>query len=158
MKIMPKTDEHNTFVRHDLIAGYGSEHIISITKEYPQSSQLKGFVAEEAGTLMGVLLYNTDEDECELVYLHVLTSGQGIGKMLLQKLLDSLREQDIQRLWVITTNDNLEALAFYQKQGFKLRNVYPDAMDQVRKVKPFTPLTGKNGIPLRDMIELEMKL
>jgi hypothetical protein len=62
------------------------------------------------------------------------------------------------RLWLITTNDNLHALRFYQKRGFMLVAVHRNAVEQSRKLKPEIPLYGKDGIPIRDEIELEMLL
>ena len=158
MRIIAKSDSHNEFVRQDLISEYGSEHIISITREYKEASKLNGFLAEESDAFHGILLYHNEHSECELVYLHALTSERGIGKLLLQKLIQAIKNQGVQRLWVITTNDNLRALSFYQKQGFGIAKVYQKAMDRVRKIKSFVPEIGKNKIPLRDMIELDMKL
>ena len=62
------------------------------------------------------------------------------------------------RLWLITTNDNLNALRFYQKRGFALVAVHRNALEISRKFKPEIPLIGADGIPLRDEIELEMIL
>ena len=59
---------------------------------------------------------------------------------------------------LITTNDNLSALQFYQKRGFDMSRLYHNAVDKSRKIKPQIPLTGANGIPIRHEIELEMKL
>jgi hypothetical protein len=49
----------------------------------------------------------------------------------------------------------MRALQFYQKRGYCLTKLYPNAMDEVRKVKPSVPELGDNDIPLRDEIELE---
>jgi hypothetical protein len=57
-----------------------------------------------------------------------------------------------------TTNDNLNALRFYQKRGFVLVSVHRNAVIKSRQLKPEIPLTGNDGIPLRDEIELEMLL
>jgi len=62
------------------------------------------------------------------------------------------------RLWLVTTNDNVEALRFYQKQGFRLVALYPNALEASRRLEPDLPLVGRHGIPLRDEIELEMRL
>jgi hypothetical protein len=59
---------------------------------------------------------------------------------------------------LITTNDNLDALRFYQKRGFRIAGVRPNALDLSRRIKPEIPLVGEDGIPLRDEIELEMAL
>jgi ribosomal protein S18 acetylase RimI-like enzyme len=58
---------------------------------------------------------------------------------------------------VTTTNDNLNALRFYQKHGFVLAALRPNALEKTRKLKPI-PALGENGIPIRDEIELEMIL
>jgi RimJ/RimL family protein N-acetyltransferase len=68
------------------------------------------------------------------------------------------RQAGCQRLWLITTNDNLTALRFYQKRGFTLAALHRNALKQSRKIKPEIPLVGNHGIPLRDEIELEMIL
>jgi len=62
------------------------------------------------------------------------------------------------RICLTTTNDNLKGIGFWQKRGFKLVRVYPNAMEYTRKLKPAVPLLGENGIPLRDELELEMIL
>ena len=62
------------------------------------------------------------------------------------------------RIWLITTNDNLHALGFYQRRGFVIKAVHPNALDRSRELKPSIPLISENGIPLRDEIELEMSL
>jgi len=157
LTIIQKLDKHNEWVRNDLISQFGSEKIISIGKQYENASTLAGFIAENENTFSGVLLYSISGNECELVYVHAIKPGNGVGKNLIAKLIETVKNKAIERLWVITTNDNLEALAFYQKQEFNLVKVYPNAMEKVRKIKPFVPMTGKNDIPLRDMIELEMK-
>jgi RimJ/RimL family protein N-acetyltransferase len=63
-----------------------------------------------------------------------------------------------QRIWLITTNDNMPALRFYQKRGFRLVAVHQNALDYSRTLKPEIPLIGLEGIPLRDEIELEIIL
>ena len=62
------------------------------------------------------------------------------------------------RLWGITTNDNLPALAFYQKRGFRIVAVRPGAIERARVMKPSIPLCGLDSIPIRDEIELEIDL
>jgi hypothetical protein len=56
----------------------------------------------------------------------------------------------------VTTNDNVDALRFYQRRGFRLRAVRPGAVDDARRtLKPEIPAVGEQGIPIRDEIELE---
>jgi ribosomal protein S18 acetylase RimI-like enzyme len=115
---------------------------------------LPGFVAEADGERVGILTYRIDDEGCEVAVLVVLRRQGGIGTAL----LDALRAQvgSGGRLWVVTTNDNLGALRFYQRRGFVLRSLRPGAVDQARQgLKPSIGRTGEHGIPLRDELELE---
>ena len=68
------------------------------------------------------------------------------------------RGEGIKKLILVTTNDNINALRFYQKRGFDMARLYRNAMEASRKIKPEIPLVGENGIPLRHEIEFEMNI
>jgi hypothetical protein len=72
--------------------------------------------------------------------------------------VEEARKRNCWRVFLITTNDNLNALGFYQKRGFELVAIHRGAVNESRKVKPSIPLIGDNNIPLRDEIELELVL
>lgn len=156
--IIKKEEKHTDFVKKDIISVFGSEYLISAHREYRQAHLLDGFIAYENDEIAGVLLFAGEKEECELVYLHALLEGRGIAKRLIHKLIDYVHDNRFSRLYVITTNDNMTALKLYQQAGFRMKTIYPDAMNKVREKKPMIPKTGKHGIPLRDMIELEFKL
>jgi ribosomal protein S18 acetylase RimI-like enzyme len=84
--------------------------------------------------------------------------GIGIGTLLIEAVTQAAREAGCKRLWLITTNDNLHALRFYQKHGFTLLTVHRYALDASRQLKPSIPLIGNDHIPLHHEIELEMIL
>ena len=65
------------------------------------------------------------------------------------------KRKNLNSVIVITTNDNLRALQFYQKRGFVLNKIYFDSMKEARKLKPAIPLKNDNGILIRDEIELK---
>lgn len=117
--------------------------------------QLPGFVALDGEEPIGVLTYAVSEGQYEIVSLDSLREGQGIGTMLMQAVEALARERHLQRIWLITTNDNLNALRFYQKRGYELVCIYRHAVEQARKIKPQIPLVGDEGIAIRDEIELE---
>jgi len=111
------------------------------------------------GELTGAATYVVDGDDCELLTLHAATRLSGIGSSLLTAVQDIARDAGCRRLSVVTTNDNVEALWFYQRRGFRLALVRPGAVDRSREsLKPEIPWTGAHGIALRDEIELEMAL
>ncbi|MDR8392626.1 GNAT family N-acetyltransferase [Aliifodinibius sp. S!AR15-10] len=142
-------------MKKDISFVFSSEYIISTHKEYREAHLLDGFIAYEDGETAGVLLFSEDGGECELVYLHSLREGKGIAKRLIKRLIEYTQDNRISRLYVVTTNDNITALKLYQQVGFRIKTVYPDAMDRVRQKKPMIPKVGNHGIPLRDLIELD---
>jgi GNAT superfamily N-acetyltransferase len=118
---------------------------------------LPGFVAERDAQPVGLLTYRRDEGQCELAFIVALERRGGIGTAL----LDALRGEavDCERIWLVTTNDNLEALRFYQRRGFVLSALRAGAMDDARRrLKPQISSTGEFGIPIRDELELELWL
>ena len=76
---------------------------------------------------------------------------------LLNEISRLARTAGCRRIWLITTNDNLPALGFYQRRGMRLIAVYPDALADARKLKPTIPMRGLAGIPLLDELELELR-
>jgi ribosomal protein S18 acetylase RimI-like enzyme len=123
-----------------------------------QADELPGFVAEAASGLIGLLTYRIEAGQCEIVSLDSLAERQGVGSALLTAVQQAARQAGCTRLWLITTNDNLAALRFYQRRGFVLAAVHRNALELSRRLKPEIPLIGLDGIPLRDEIELEMSL
>jgi GNAT superfamily N-acetyltransferase len=92
------------------------------------------------------------------VSLNAVRRLSGIGSALLAAVEAAARQAGSRGAWVITTNDNLDALRLYQRRGYRLAAVHPGAMDETRRLKPGIPDAGKHGIPLRDEIELEKPL
>jgi ribosomal protein S18 acetylase RimI-like enzyme len=85
--------------------------------------------------------------------------GRGVGGALLAAGVDALRAAGAERAWLVTTNDNLVGLSFYQRAGWRLAALRPGAVDELRRtVKPSIPEIGEDGIPLRDELELELAL
>ncbi|MFH1277434.1 MAG: NAD-dependent DNA ligase LigA [Candidatus Eisenbacteria bacterium] len=120
------------------------------------ADRLRGLVAEAGGCRIGLVTFRFEGGECEVVSLDSVREGIGAGGALLRGAIERARAEGCRRLWLITTNDNLSAIRFYQKRGLLLRAVYPDALEESRRIKPEIPRTGLDGIPLRDEIELEI--
>ncbi|NIS82278.1 MAG: GNAT family N-acetyltransferase [Anaerolineales bacterium] len=136
---------------------WGAVRIVSRGRVH-EADTLPGFVAELRGRRVGLLTYHIDGDDCEIVSLNSLVEGQRIGTTLMEAVSDEAKRAGCRRLWLITTNDNLPALRFYQKRNFRLVAVHTDAATEARKLKPEIPHEGVYGIPIRDEIELEMIL
>jgi GNAT superfamily N-acetyltransferase len=109
--------------------------------------------------LAGVLTYVIEGAGCEVLTLHAQRPRGGAGTALLEAVRQLARDAGCTRLWLITTNDNVDALRFYQRRGFRLATLHAGAVDDSRaRLKPEIPRVGDYGIPLRDELELEAEL
>ncbi|UCD65023.1 MAG: GNAT family N-acetyltransferase [Candidatus Zixiibacteriota bacterium] len=142
----------------EMVRRWGGDYIVSRRRKiYP--SEIEGFIAaDETGERVGLVTYEITGDQCEIVTLHAFTKYFGIGTRLLQAVIDRLKGSEVRRLWLITTNDNLDAIRFYQKRGFTIAAIHVNALEKSRELKPSIPFIGNYGIPIRDEIEFEMLL
>ena len=139
------------------IESWGGDFMITKGKIH-RLSELEGFVAEADNERLGLVTFEIARSELEITSLNSFSENRGIGLALVSEVTNLAKKEQLTRIWLITTNDNLNALRFWQKRGFKLLKVYPDAVANTRKLKPTIPIIGENGIPLRDEIELELQL
>lgn len=121
-------------------------------------SKAEGFAAMEDGRITGLVTYEMRGKVCEILSLDSLTERRGIGTALVGKVSEAAKGCGCSKLVLITTNDNLNAMQFYQKRGFDMTRLYHNALDVSRKIKPEIPLIGDNGIPLKHEIEFELDL
>jgi len=155
--VRPLNAGDRNWVSRFIVEHWGAEKVVGHgVVYYPRD--LPGFVAERNGERVGLVTFHIEGDSCEIVTLDSVRESMGVGTALIEKVRDVARYSDCRRLWLITTNDNLRALRFYQKRGFMLVAVHRNALEVSRRMKPEIPLVGMNGIPLRDEIELEMML
>ncbi|HRN70399.1 MAG TPA: GNAT family N-acetyltransferase [Candidatus Woesebacteria bacterium] len=145
------------WIKNLLTQEWGSSIVVSRGTLH-NTDKLPGIVAEIDSKPVGLLTYQITEDKCEIVTLNSIVQGKGVGTGLITKLKTIAKEKGCKKIWTITTNDNTDALLFYQKRGFRLVALYPNAIEQSRKLKPQIPQIGINGIPIRDEIELELNL
>jgi GNAT superfamily N-acetyltransferase len=131
---------------------WGSDSML-VHNENIRYDEVDGFIYDDWS---GVITFMLKGEECEITSLDSLHEGKGIGTALINEVLQEAKEKKCRRVFLITTNDNLHALGFYQRRGFELVAVHCGAVNKSRKIKPTIPLIGGNNIPLRDEIELEM--
>jgi len=155
--IRAANENDRPFIREFIARRWYGEAII-VHGEFFYPAELPGFVAMKDQRVLGLVTYHIRTPECEIITLDSLAEGMGIGSQLIQAVKKTAVEAGCICLTLITTNDNLEALGFYQKHDFRIRAVYPDAIERAREFKPSIPRLGNNGIPIRDEIQLEMKL
>lgn len=157
-RIAPLTVKDRAWVAQFMDDHWHSTKIVSRGQVY-YGHLLDGFAAFDSGDkVVGLATYRLDGVACELVTLDSVLPRRGVGGLLVEAVKTAAAEAGCKRLWLITTNDNLPALRFYQKRGFRLTAVYPNALDESRRLKPQIPIIGLEGIPLRDELQLELTL
>jgi len=156
-KIREVNEKDKEWIRKFTIKEWGSEKIIGCRKVY-FPHKLPGFVAVANQKYLGLITYAIRKEGCELVSFNALKKGRGIGTALLERIKKFARRIGCKRVFLVTTNDNIDSLLFYQKKGFIIKKFYPDAIAAAREIKPEIPMIGNYGIPIRDTLELEIIL
>ncbi|WP_216701138.1 GNAT family N-acetyltransferase [Priestia filamentosa] len=110
------------------------------------------FVAEEDKKIIGAyILEEKNEKSIELVNIAVKEHlhGKGIGKKLIQHVLQSTKEQGYEIIEVGTGNSSINQLAFYQKCGFRMTGIERNFFLENYKEPLF-----ENGLRCQDMVRL----
>lgn len=129
--------------------------VIRGKKYYP--AKLNGIIAENGNDVAGFLFYEIQNQDCEIIVLEVFDKFKGTGTLLLDELKNIAKSQ-CSRVYLMTTNDNIDALRFYQKRGFHICGIHIDSVKISRKIKPTIGILGDYDIPVRDEIDLELIL
>ncbi len=142
-----------------VLDGWGMRPVARLGEVYDPLDD-PALLAEAAdGTVLGVATYRPGDDGWELGTLYAQVRQDGVGTALVEALAHAARRAGARRLWAVTTNDNIDALRFYQRRGFRLVTVHPGAVERSRRdLKPAIPLVGDYGIPIRDEIMVERAL
>jgi N-acetylglutamate synthase-like GNAT family acetyltransferase len=154
MEYIEKTQKDNKAIS-DIIKGWGSDILVTRGNVY-KASDLDGLIVYENGKIVGLGLYKIRND-CEIVLLETFIQNKGIGTNIIEKIKEIAKTKNCKRIWLITSNENINAIRFYQKRGFHISNIYLNAMDEARKIKPEIPKYS-NGIEIRDEIEFEINI
>ena len=109
---------------------------------------------------LGLLVFrDLPNNGVEVVAIEGFVSGRGIGRALLDRLFRDSERRGKNYVSATTTNDNLAAIRFYQRYGFRLYELRVGAVERAReRLKPEIPEEGNDGIRIRDEIELRYAL
>ncbi|MHA1909266.1 MAG: GNAT family N-acetyltransferase [Candidatus Thorarchaeota archaeon] len=150
-------DKDRQWARDLWMKSWNADNVVSMGHVH-YLIDLKGFVAESNGERVGLLTYQVDDRQLEIVTLDSLMEGVGIGTELVDHTLVEAKKKKCNRVWLVTTNDNTDALRFYQRRGFVLQKINRGAIEESRRLKPSIPHVGNHGIPIRDEIVMEYML
>jgi len=139
-----------------LRASWGSTRMVSRGRLI-DIVDLPGFWAVRDGEWLGHASYDIRTDALEIALLESIVPGVGAGGALVAACVGVAQARGLGRVWLVTTNDNTNALRFYQRRGFRLTALHPDAITRAREsLKPEIGLIGDSGIPIRDELELDL--
>jgi GNAT superfamily N-acetyltransferase len=150
-------DRDRAWVQRQLRISWGSTTVISRGQAH-DAARLPAFIVVEGEDPVGLVTFRFASGDCELVTLDALHKGRGIGSALFARVVHEATNRACRRLWLITTNDNLDAVRFYQRRGMRFAAVHQGAVDDARRMKPSIPESGDYCIPLHDELEFELRL
>lgn len=145
------------WIRKTLFSYWSSIRVIIQGKEY-FAYRLPGFLAIYQNERVGMLIYSIENKKLVIISIISMIENIGIGSQLLGYATQFAIREELNSIKVTTTNDNTDALRFYQMREFTIRKVNIDIMKEYRKLKPEIPIKGNNEIEIKDEIILEKKL
>lgn len=155
---MERINPQNRKLINDFIMEHWHSTRMIIRGKEIDMTAVEGAVLFEDGEITGLVTYIVYGEMLEITSLDSVHENRGVGTVLINEVVSIARQAECKKIVLITTNDNINALRFYQKRGFDMAHLYRNALDVSRKLKPEIPLTGENDIPLKHEIEFEMIL
>jgi N-acetylglutamate synthase-like GNAT family acetyltransferase len=152
------TPDDREWMAETIKGAFASTRLVSRGRVHENAEQLDGFIVENDGRPIGCALWREIEGDAELVVIVTTYRGVGAGTALLDAVVEYARAHHWKRLWLITTNDNTDAIRMYQRDGWNWVAFHRDAVVESRRLKPELPEVGNHGIPIQHEIELEFPL
>lgn len=157
-KIRKTTTKDRKWVWGFIKGHWGSSLIIVHGKQY-FADEIEGLITvDKDGNRVGLVTYDISDNNCQIVTLNTKYENGGVGTALVNSVKKIAKDNGCERLWLITTNDNTQALRFYQKYGFTISEIRINEIENSRVMKPEIPRKGIDDIPIRDEIEMELIL
>lgn len=154
LSIRPTVETDRDWMRAEMRKWWKSEVVVVRgEKHYP--AEMDGFLAEKGNKRIGLVTLHIDSQSAEIMSLFTTGEVPGLGEKLVGAAIADLQAKNVHVISVVTTNDNIGALRFYQQLGFVVTDWRRNALEISRRIKPEIPLMGNYNIPIRDEIELE---
>jgi GNAT superfamily N-acetyltransferase len=150
--------DDRAWIAETVAGAFASPRVVSKGRVVEDASTLDGFLVETDGRPIGCALWHEVEGDAELVVIVTTYRGVGAGVALLEAVIGHARAEGWRRLWLITTNDNTDAMRIYQRSGWKWVAWHRDAVATSRALKPELPEVGAHGIRIDHEIEFEYPL
>ena len=155
--IRPLTTSDRRWVRASLVRNWTST-TVARRGELIEATDLPGYVAVLGGRRAGVVLVDVQDNDFEVVAISTSRRRQGVGRALMEECVAQARRRGCRRVWLMTTNNNISAIAFYQRFGMDLCALHRYAVRASRLLKPSIPLRDGSGVPIEHELEFEIPL
>ena len=116
------------------------------------------YIARHECRRVGAVALDCRGSEAEVLSLDAVEPRHGVGTALLRAAEEAGRGAGCRSMLVVTSNDNLAAIRFYQRRGYRITGIGAGAIDAVRRLKPAIPVVGDDGIPVHDEVEFRKTL
>lgn len=116
---------------HDDAYSFNTMQVVSVIEEYQNPSVLRELYVYDDGIVKGMI--HIREKEIVELYVDYFFHGDGIGSSLIEMAKE---KYNCNYLWVL--EKNLDAIGFYQKQGFSFteeRKLVENTKEYVIKMK-----------------------
>jgi ribosomal protein S18 acetylase RimI-like enzyme len=157
MKFVPITPDNRSEINAFIAAHWLTTEMV-IRGTIVDMTRVDGLAVFENADITALLTYIVTDDTLEITSLDSLVESKGVATALIGEAFRIARKENCKRVVVVTTNDNINAIRFYQKRGFDMVALRRNALEEARKLKPEIPLLGENNIPLRHELEFEYVL
>ena len=157
IEIRPASEVDPEALLEFIVAAWGAETVVG-HEEVMYPARHAGFVALRDGKITGHVTYRGKGDRCEITTIQAFPRQDGVGTRLMDAVLQAAREEGYRVVWLTTTNDNLDAIRFYQRRGFRFVAVRSGAVERARELKPEIPEVGMYGIRMSDELDLALEL
>jgi ribosomal protein S18 acetylase RimI-like enzyme len=149
------TDADRAAARELFARDFGRTKIVAYG-EVMDIDQMPALVAVRYADPSGALAYRLHGDALHIVALATdpMWQRSGVGGHLVAEAELIARRLNLRRLVVSTTNDNLPALYFYQRRGYRMTAFAPNSII----MHTGQEVAGFAGIPVRDEVRLEKLL
>jgi GNAT superfamily N-acetyltransferase len=149
------TDRDRAVVRDLFQRDFGRTQIVAFG-DVMNVDEMPALVALTYEDVSGALAYRLRGDGLHIVALatDALWQRSGVGGHLVAEAELLARRLSLARVIVTTTNDNVQALYFYQRRGYRITAVVPGSVIAQTKQER----DGFGGIPVRDEVQLEKRL
>ncbi|MEC1550066.1 GNAT family N-acetyltransferase [Bacillus rugosus] len=152
MKIVSSSELSKHLMTDFFAKHWGSPEMV-ISSGIFRCDELDGYAAVDgSGEIIGYITYVIHGKDCEIISLDSIIEKKGVGTALLHQVEETAKHAHCHQIKLITTNDNVHAMAFYQKRGYQFAALFPNAVEKARRLKPEIPEKADNGILIRDEI------